>query len=516
MRLSSTDQTAVIIRIPAQAPPPTGPQEWKPSSEDIPPDPEPLEAPRLTVAAWAIPVIATAVIALVGLSTPGLGEDELVTWGMATASWADFRAVLSNVDASVGPYYVLLRLLTSVVGSGDLALRVPSVLFATGTAGLVAGLGIRLGGRRVGLAAGLIFAVVPMTSRYAQEARPYALTLFAATLATFLLVRAVDQPRFGRYLAYTTAVVLLGSAHAVALLLLFAHAVIAWQLCRTGRGRAGWLAAATAGVLPVLPLLYIGRQQSGTQIGWIPPLTWDRLADTPDALFGGAVLAGAVMALALAAMSMRAPVVVATAWAVVPVAGLAAAAQFTPLWVPRYLLFVLPGWALLASLALRRLTVLRGLVAVLGIGLLALPVQFDVRAVGGHGLASSDVAKVLRSNALPGDSILYGPFEAGDQRTSRDAVMRYLETDERPTDALMQSLPRTDGRLGARECLDSAIPACFGRPERVWVVRKSTSSDPLQNIGAAKEQLLRQGYVASRSWRLTGFTVALFVRKPAV
>jgi mannosyltransferase len=300
----------------------------------------------------------------------------------------------------------------------------------------------------------------------------------------------------------------------VALLLLLAHAVLVIRVARSGRTFGAWLAAAAAGAAPAVPLLYLGQVQSRGQIGWIPPLTWARLAETPERLFGATVIAGAVIALALAALSLRPPAQALTLWALLPTAGLAVAALIVPLWVPRYLLFVLPAWVLLAALALRRLTVLRGLVAVLVIGALALPAQLAMRTGYGHDLGSRDVSLVLRDNRLPGDAILFGPFADGDQRTSRDAVMRYTPSTDRPQDKLMVRPPRVHGSLGAQECPDAEIPSCFGRPDRVWVIRKGAYEDILQNIGPAKEQLLRVDFVQSEAWRLKGFTVALYTRKP--
>jgi mannosyltransferase len=520
MRVTSTDDTALIPAIPpprTPTDPRSGAEEAAPPDEaDLPAPPEPLEARWLTVASWLAPMLATAGLGLIGLTGSGLGEDELATWGLVSAPWPDFWQVLRNTDASIGPYYVLLRGWVELAGTSDTALRLPSVLFAAGAAGLVAAAGTRIGGRRVGFVAGLLFAAVPTVSRYGQEARPYALTAFAATLATYLLLRLLDRPRFLRYAAYSAAVGLLGLAHAVALLIVPAHAYVVWRQRRSGRTVAGWLTAVAVGVLPVLPVLYVGSRQTETQVGWIPPLSGARLAETPAALFGGAAMAGALIALALAALSLREPARVATTWALGPVLGLLGASLVVPLWVPRYLLFVLPAWVLLAAFALRQLTILRGLVAVLVIGLLGVTVQLQVRQPGGHGLASRDVDAVLRANAEPGDAVVFGPFAAGDQRTARDIMLRYVPSERRPNDVLMRDPPRTGGRLGAQECLDRDLPICFGRQERVWVIRKGTMEDPLDEIGPAKEQLLKEGYVVSRDWRLTGLVMALLIRKPAI
>ncbi len=514
MRLTSTDPTALIVRVPAQPEPAegTGPLAWKPSAEDQPPAPEPLEAPGLTVLAWVIPMVVAAGLGAWALATPGLGEEELSAWGMVTADWAEFRALLAHVDAGLGPYYVLLRLWTQVAGDGDLALRVPSVVFTAGAAALTAAIGIRLGGRRVGLVAGLLFALLPMSSRYAQEAAPWALSILAAALASLVLLRLIERPGFAGHVGYALTIALLGLAQSVGLLLLVAHGLTVWLMRRSGKALAAWLTAAVLGAAPAVPLIH--RQQTSGATDWIPPISWARFAEAPPLLFGLAIIAGAVMALALAAMSMREPVLAVTAWAVAPAAALALVSLLTPLWVPRYLLFTVPAWVLLASLALRRLTLLRGLVAVLAIGLLAVPTQLDIRTVGGHTVATRDIADVLRVNSAPGDVIVFGPFANGDQRISRDAVLRYVEERVRPADKLMAQPPRTGGRLSAQECPDVEIPACFGRPERVWVVRKGKFTDVLQDIGPAKEQLLKRTYVAQKTWPLKGFTMALYVRKP--
>ncbi|MEU7619771.1 glycosyltransferase family 39 protein [Micromonospora rifamycinica] len=503
--------TALIVRVRDAPPEPA--TSWQPTEADRPAPPEPLDAPWLRQLARLLPVVIVGVLGGIGINRPGLWEDELATWGMVTVGADDFVAVLRNVDASLGAYYLLLRGWVALAGSSDVALRTPSLLAMAAAAGLVAAIGLRIGGLRVGLVAGVLFAVLPTTSRYAQEARPYAFAVCAAALATLLLLRLLERPRFVRYLGYAAVVALLGLAHLVGLLLLAAHALIAWRAADRRRTFFGWLGAATAGVLPALPVLWLGGRQTGTQITWIPPVTLDRLAGTPEALFGGPLLAGAVLALAFLGMSMRQRAAVATAWLVLPTLGLLVAAQFVPLWLPRYLLFTVPAWVLVGSLALRRSSLLRGTAAVLAIGLLGVPTQVEIRGVTGHGQGTSEIAAVLRAHAAPGDALVYGPFDAGDQRTSRDAVNRYVDESWRPRDALMTVPARRQGTLGAQECADRDVPVCLGRPERVWIVRKGALDDPVQRIGPAKEAALRP-YAVARTWRVRGFSIALLARRP--
>ena len=232
-------------------------------------------------------------------------------------------------------------------------------------------------------------------------------------------------------------------------------------------------------------------------------------------LFGGPLLAGAVLALAFLGMSMRERSAVATTWLVLPTLGLLAAAQLTPLWLPRYLLFTVPAWALVAALALRRSSLLRGTAAMLAIGLLGIPMQTEIRGVTGHSQGTKEIAAVLRAHANPGDILVYGPFDAGDQRTSRDAVNRYVDESWRPRDVLMTVPARRQGTLGARECADRDVPVCLGHPGRgcgspQGSVRQSGAADRGGEGGRA-QAVRGRAHLAG-----PGFSIGLLVRRPEV
>src|SRR5205823_8770695 len=136
---------------------------------------------------------------------------------------------------------------------------------------------------RAGLLAGIVFALLPSTSRFAAEARPYALTVPVAVAASSLLLRAWEKPGFGRWTAYACAVAVLGLLHIVALLLLAAHA---WAVATWQRG-VWWrfLAAATAGSVVSLPLLIYGVRQRH-QVAYIPHVTFATFGPYTRVVFG--------------------------------------------------------------------------------------------------------------------------------------------------------------------------------------------------------------------------------------
>jgi mannosyltransferase len=454
---------------------------------------------------WLWPALLTLALAGWGLGTPALWADELATWGAVRLDWGPLVRLAGHVDAVVLPYFAVEKLWTSVAGTSPAALRLPSVLAMAGAAALVAVLGRRVSGRRVGVLAGLTFAVVPATSRFAQEARPYAFVVLFAVLATLLLVRFLDRPGPATGLPYALAVAGLGAFHLIALLLLVAHAVVA------RRRLAGWAAWAGAGVVPVLPLAWYGTRQSG-QVSWIPPAHLHTILAAPDSIFVAGEVGGALIVLGVLAFSRRRPAPMLAAWALVPVVVLAAVAQFTPLFWPRYLLYTMPAWVLLAALTLARLSWVRAAGVLVAIVLVGLPTQTAIRTADGHSQGTSQAGGIIAANYRPGDAIVYSQLETAPW-VARDVVSRYVPGGRRPTDVFAVTGQRVDGHLAAAECPD--LTACLDRavPERIWVLRPHTVTDPLSGLGPAKESLLRAGYRLSALWLPKDLTLALYVRQ---
>ncbi|MFG1739431.1 glycosyltransferase family 39 protein [Micromonospora chalcea] len=188
-------------------------------------------------AVWVAPGLLTLAVTLAGIGHAQPWRDELATWSAATRPLSDLARMTRTIDAATGPYYLLMHGWTAVAGTSPTALRLPSALAMAVAAALTGRLGAVLVGRRAGLLAGLLFAVLPATSRYGQEARPYALATLFAVLATLLLVEALRRPGRWRWAGYAAAVAALGLLHLLALTLLAAHALVV--LLIAARGAAG-------------------------------------------------------------------------------------------------------------------------------------------------------------------------------------------------------------------------------------------------------------------------------------
>ena len=502
------DHTTVIPRLRDLKLPRHDP--WGEDSRHPTPDAQRPVVHPTGILPWLVPGLAMLAIGLLGVTRPALWADELQTWGMATTPWPEMLSVLRWVDAIIGPYYAVEHAFVGVVGVSDLTLRLPSVLAMAGAAGLVGALGARLATHRVGLVAGLVFALLPGTSRYAQEARTYAFTTFFAVLATYLLFAALRRPNFPRYLLYTIALIFLGILHPIALLLLVAHGWVVFAQYR--RQTFPWLVTAFISALPALPLLRLaGKQKS--QVAWIPTPTRHSLMEFPHDLVGVAALGIVLIVLALFSLPLRRPTAMYTAWAVLPLLALFAVGQVQPLFLPRYLLFTLPAWALLAGVALGRAHLAVAIVGVLAIAALAVPGQLDVRAPDGHGQATRDLAMTIAGRSQLGDGVVYGMADDGGNWVGRDTVNHYVPVDRRPKDILLTLPSRTGGNLAAQECAE--VAKCLGDAPRIWVVRLGYRADALRGLDGQKEPALRERYDVDTTWHFTGLTLALIIRRTA-
>jgi mannosyltransferase len=198
--------------------------------------------------AWlvvAIPIAGELLLGGYRIAGPSLWRDEAATISGSNRPAGAIWDLTSHQDAVHGLYYLLIHAVIAVGGTSETALRLPSLIAMALAAGLTAELGRRLARKTglpapgaIGLLAGLLLAVVPLTTRYAQEARPYALTTLFAVAATYLLVRAVEDHRWPWWAGYAVAVVLTGLFNLFALLLVVAHGLTLLAARSNSRSRS--------------------------------------------------------------------------------------------------------------------------------------------------------------------------------------------------------------------------------------------------------------------------------------
>lgn len=468
---------------------------------------------------WLWPALLTLGLGLYKADTPLLWADELATWNAANRSPHQLYDMLQHVDAVTGLYYYLIHYWTAAFGHSLLVIRIPTVLAMAGAAAFVALTGRKLFGARTGLVAGVLFALIPSVSRYAQEVRGYAFVVFFAAAATYLLMRALERPTTWPWVLYTVALLGAGSFHMIALVFLAPHALITawrWWTTRDKRLLIGFPAAVLAGLLPLVPLVLEGQKQVGRQLNW---LAKPSLEDVPTVFWHGLYGSQAV------SLGMLALAVLPLAWtrgrrhavelglvAVLPIALLWIISQGqTSYFIDRYMLFTLPAWAVLAGAGLtalrpRALTA-GGLILVLLLGSheqLALRQKFSHTEWDGAAAAA-----VIAKGYQPGDGLV--PLRNGNAILSGvvSAVDFYLPQQDKLKDVFVATSAIDRGDLYPQMCTDLA--ACLGDTKRVWVVTIGWW-DPFNGFSPEERKVLTSAFPKRTVTQVPNAVVTLLER----
>jgi mannosyltransferase len=390
----------------------------------------PAWAPRVRSLATARILVPVGLGLLVALSlrlrtgelSVGYWIDEGLSVGIADRPLDDIPGILRQ-DGSPPLYYCLLNLWMRLVGDGERATHVLSLLFALATVPVAFwGAGLVFG-RRAAWIAALLTALNPFITHYAQETRMYSLVVLLAMLATALFLRtftADERPSrrwpvgFGVALAaalYThNWALFLGAALFVAWLVLLWLAPAGERAARLRDGALGFGVTALL-YLPWVPTLLFQTAHTGAPWSRRPDFE-DLTQEVPHRLLGHTawvvvlVAAGAGAAALVRAGRVRR--LTAEGRAVVAVAIVAfgtmliayASSQISPAWVGRYFAVAIPPFLLLAA---------AGLAAARGAGLLALAVVAVLWAYDEPPSKKSNVREVAAAIApslSPGDVVV--------------------------------------------------------------------------------------------------------------
>jgi len=473
---------------------------------------------RLADVGWLLPVLATAAIVGWQAARPQMWRDEFATWSAVTRPPAALDRLTEHIDGVLEPYYRFLHVWIGLFGDSVVALRAPSMLAAVATAGLVVALGAVVGSRRAGVLAGLVYAVLPATIRYGQEARPYALAEFAAVAATLLLFLAVRRRRWFLWVGYAVALAVLGTLHLVMLLLLAGHLVVVLDDVRTTRSWRSLLApgvAVLAAVSVLVPLMLRGYTQTGTQLGSSHHTTLYLVAELPVGVCYGVVAAAGLIVLAVAGTVAGGRIGrVFGLMTLAPVAALSVVALFVPVFNHRYAIYVAPLACVLAGLGLARFRLPVGLAVVALFLLVTLPAQAAVRR-SHEGLSSPLIdyrgaARLIAGRREAGDGIVYQ--RSGWQFT--DIAMEYYLRPHPPVDVLASGSRVAAGSFWTPEV--SRPEAALARVSRIWdVVPDGPAGGPGPRYDRVRSALART-FQPAGTWRLTGITVLLYQRRLAL
>jgi mannosyltransferase len=186
--------------------------------------------------------------------------------------WATLRAVV-HTENTPPLWYLLAWADARVLGTGEVALRLPSALAGIATVPVAWAIGRELVGgytnssaRRAAGVCALLVAVDPLFVWYSQEARAYALFVLMGALAMLCFLRAQREPTPRRMAAFALSAALALLTHYFAVFLLIPMAL--WLLCerRTRRASVPALALLVLVGAALLPLI---SAQGGHGTQWI-------------------------------------------------------------------------------------------------------------------------------------------------------------------------------------------------------------------------------------------------------
>jgi len=484
---------------------------------------------------WCWPALLALVLGLYQMGRPVLWRDELASWSFASRPVSGLIASARHTGATQLAYYLLLHGWIAAFGDSADAMRTLSVLAMAGAAACVALVGRHLAGDRAGLASGLLFALVPSVSRFAQEVRFYAPAVLVAMLATLLLLRALDRPTVPRWLAYAACLALLGYFDLVALSVVAGH--VAGAVLRlwhdNNRRQLLFLPAVAIGLAACLPIVVAGASQANGQIGWIarPSPTLTTFAFFGRNLFYSTSVATALIVLALLAWAVAwREAAFMTALAIAPVLAVWLISQGPhSYFFPRYLLATVGAWAILAGIGLSRLDARIAAAAVLVVAILGAGDQQVIREPGAHdwpaypvgsGGAYNDfagAATFVAGQAKAGDGIVYQSKKAPWLMIGY-GLQYYLARDMPhgvpvPRELFIARTAAQAGTLYPVLCKHPA--ACLGSEPRIWVVGSGRLKSPYQAVTAAQGKALRaEHYRVTLIKRAQGLTVFLLTRAP--
>lgn len=481
--------------------------------------------------AWIWPALLMVALGCYQLTRPELWRDELSSWSFASRPVPELVEIVRHSNASQLAYYLLLHYWIAAFGDSPMALRLPSVLAMAGAAACVTLVGRRLAGPRAGLLAGLVFALVPSISRFAQEARFYAFEVLVAMLATLLLLRAIEKPAWRRWVAYAVCIAVLGYVDLVALCLLAGHlagVVIRWRQDRD-RQLAWFVPAALAGCLACLPMAIIGLGQASDQIGWIarPGLSLSAFSFFGRNLFYSTAAAAALIIVGVLAWAVawRTAAFV-TSIAIAPVVVVWAISQGpVSYFFPRYLLLTVGAWAILAGIALSKLDVRVAVAAVVVLGILGAGDQRVIRAPGAHSWAAyplspgtgywdfSGAARIVADYVRPGDGIAY-PASPNRWQMIDVGVGYYLSRDVRasimPRKVFVAQSAAEAGNVYSVLCPRPV--ACLAGAPRVWVLGSGIIRSPWRDLTANQVAALQPHYRVKHIRNVRNISIFLLTR----
>jgi mannosyltransferase len=445
--------------------------------------------PRQRTDIWIVlaPAVLALFLSVLSSWRPSYWLDETVTVASTVEPVSEIGSVLRHTDSVHGLYYLLMHPWAQV-SVAEWWMRLPSALAVTGTAALVALLGWQLGGRRVGILAGCVFALLPISSSYGMEARGYALSMMFSAAAAVSLVQAARGGRRRWWIAYTACVVVSAWVFLFSVLILTGHAgYVLGARRRTVAGLLGrWIRCVAVALILIAPLAVLADGQAG-QVSWVQRPTLRGSIDLWRTLWFSysTKLALVMWLLVLIAVgggliprlrrtiAGRDLVVLGLGTAGLPPVVMLVVSQVHPIFVARYALDSIVPLSLLAGYGLARIPLRgAGAIGLVLVMLTGLGAQNFQRRIDGKGDVISALAAVVEQQRRPGDALMVMP------EWYRSAAVAYPAAFGGMADLGLSSSFDLSRRLNPVQASAATMSARLRAIPRVWVLRQNIPLGP--------------------------------------
>lgn len=175
-------------------------------------------------------LLVLALIIVIGgtLRVYDLGRKSL--WTDEVASVIDSESITSVIGGAQPPLYYLILHLFRDIGTNEVILRFPSVVFGVLTIPLLYKVGKLFFGAKEGLVSAFLLSISTFHIYYSQEARMYTLLSFLSLLSLFFFYKSITENRNILWFVFTLSTILTLYTHYFGVFIIFVEIIFVFLM----------------------------------------------------------------------------------------------------------------------------------------------------------------------------------------------------------------------------------------------------------------------------------------------
>lgn len=297
-----------------------------------------------------------------------LDETSSIFRALHTIPWMVQQSVN---DPNPPLYFILLKGWISLFGISEFSTRAFSVIFSALTVFVLYYLARRFFNRETAFYVSLIFTVSQIHLYFSHETRGYTLIAFLSVLSFYFYLQTISIPSILNIIKYTITITLLLYMHPVPVILIIIQFICLLLFLRGNRKGSLYIIAGQVITAALFGIWILKNRWFSEMQSWIPPPDPNKLKEmlvsylnTELIYYLSAVLLCTFIILIviwkyqkkLIREDIRSFVLI-LLWGLLPILVIYFISQFSPRFIPRYMLFATPGLYLLIAYIISKLPV---------------------------------------------------------------------------------------------------------------------------------------------------------------